>query len=103
MSSLPRPLETPSAYMGVYPRSSATQSCTNEVLGFRGAQLLSHLQARDADGLVITGSETDVCVLGTVLTASSLYETRFVVLPTKVRFSEQIGTANADEIIDAWS
>jgi hypothetical protein len=71
--------------------------------GFAEPQLLSHLQARDADGLVITGSETDVCVLGTVLTASSLYETRFVVLPTKVRFSEQIGTANADEIIDAWS
>jgi Isochorismatase family len=31
--------------------------------GFVEPQLLSHLQARDADGLVITGSETDVCVL----------------------------------------
>jgi len=40
--------------------------------GFAEPQLLSHLQARDADGLVITGSETDVCVLGTVLTASSV-------------------------------
>ena len=37
--------------------------------GFAEPQLLSHLQARDADGLVITGSETDVCVLGTVLGA----------------------------------
>ena len=38
--------------------------------GFAGPQLLlSHLQARGADGLVITGSETDVCVLGTVLGA----------------------------------
>jgi nicotinamidase-related amidase len=31
--------------------------------GFAEPQLLSHLQARNADGLVITGSETDVCVL----------------------------------------
>ncbi len=28
--------------------------------GFAEPQLLSHLQARDANGLVITGSETDV-------------------------------------------
>ena len=40
---------------------------------------------------MITGSETDVCVLGTVLgavdfnfTASSLYEMRFAVHQTKV-------------------
>ena len=37
--------------------------------GFAEPQLYAHLQARDADGLVITGSETDVCVLGTVLAA----------------------------------
>ena len=40
--------------------------------GFAEPQLLSHLQARDANGLVITGSETDVCVLGTVLGAVDL-------------------------------
>jgi nicotinamidase-related amidase len=37
--------------------------------GFAEPQLPSHLEARNADGLVITGSETDVCVLGTVLGA----------------------------------
>ena len=44
-------------------------SLSPPVSGFAEPQLLSHLQARDADGLVITGSETDVCVLGTVLGA----------------------------------
>jgi nicotinamidase-related amidase len=35
-------------------------------------QLLEHLQSRDADGLIVTGSETDVCVLATVLGAVDL-------------------------------
>ena len=39
---------------------------------FAEPNLLSHLQARDADGLVVTGSETDVCVLSTVLGAVDL-------------------------------
>jgi nicotinamidase-related amidase len=36
---------------------------------FAESQLLYHLQARKADGLIISGSETDVCVLATVLSA----------------------------------
>ena len=40
--------------------------------GFAGTELLSHLQAREADGLIVTGSETDVCVLATVLGAVDL-------------------------------
>ena len=32
-------------------------------------QLLQHLRRRSADGLIVTGSETDVCVLATVLGA----------------------------------
>ena len=36
---------------------------------FAEPQLPSHLHARGADGLIITGSETDVCVLATVLGA----------------------------------
>jgi nicotinamidase-related amidase len=87
--------------------------------GFAEPQLLSHLQARNADGLVITGSETDVCVLGTVLGAVD-FGYRVIIVRDAVcsssdeghdalmevyhsRFSEQIETANADEILDAWS
>jgi nicotinamidase-related amidase len=40
--------------------------------GFIGSQLVEHLRARDADGLIVTGSETDVCVLATVLGAVDL-------------------------------
>src|SRR3954467_12689954 len=36
---------------------------------FIGSQLVEHLSAREADGLIVTGSETDVCVLATVLGA----------------------------------
>ena len=39
---------------------------------FAEPQLLQHLQDRDADGLIVTGSETDVCVLATVLGAVDL-------------------------------
>ena len=88
--------------------------------GFAEPQLLlSHLQARGADGLVITGSETDVCVLGTVLGAVDVGY-RVIIVRDAIcsssdqghdalmevyhsRFSEQIETANADEILDAWS
>ena len=50
--------------------------------GFAEPQLLSHLQARDANGLVITGSETDVCVLGTVLGAVDLGY-RVIIVPRR--------------------
>ena len=86
--------------------------------GFAEPQLLAHLQARDADGLVITGSETDVCVLGTVLAAVDIGY-RVIIVRDAIcsssdkghealmevyhsRFSEQIETANADEILTAW-
>src|SRR4051794_19400858 len=39
---------------------------------FVAPQLFQHLQAREADGLIVTGSETDVCVLATVLGAVDL-------------------------------
>jgi nicotinamidase-related amidase len=35
-------------------------------------QLFQHLQSRQADGLIVTGSEMDVCVLATVLGAVDL-------------------------------
>ena len=46
---------------------------------FAGSALLRHLAEREADGLIITGSETDVCVLATVLDAVDLgYRVIFV-------------------------
>ena len=40
--------------------------------GFAEPNLLTHLRERDADALIISGSETDVCVLATVLDAVDL-------------------------------
>lgn len=39
---------------------------------FFGSALWQHLLGRDADGLIVTGAETDVCVLATVLSAVDL-------------------------------
>jgi nicotinamidase-related amidase len=40
--------------------------------GFAERKLLAHLQERGADAVIISGSETDVCVLATVLSAVDL-------------------------------
>jgi nicotinamidase-related amidase len=83
-----------------------------------GSRLLEHLQSREADGLIITGSETDVCVLATVLGAVDLGY-RVVVVRDGIcsssdeghdalmtlyhlRFSEQIEVADAATIMDRW-
>jgi nicotinamidase-related amidase len=80
--------------------------------------LLTHLRAREADGLIVTGSETDVCVLATVLGAVDLGY-RVIVVRDAVcsssdegheavlrvfhgRYSEQIETADAEEILRHW-
>lgn len=39
---------------------------------FFQSSLLQHLLDREADGLIVTGAETDVCVLATVLSAVDL-------------------------------
>mgnify|MGYP002875742543 CR=1 FL=1 len=81
--------------------------------------LADRLVARDIDTLVITGGETDVCVLGTVLGAvdrgyrvviaadavcSSSDETydAFMALFHK-RFGQQVETAWSDEILERWT
>jgi nicotinamidase-related amidase len=87
--------------------------------GFAGSQLLAHLQAREADGLIITGSETDVCVLATVLGAVDLgYRVILVrdavcsssdeghdalMLLYQQRYSEQIEVADARTILSRWN
>jgi nicotinamidase-related amidase len=85
---------------------------------FVGSHLLAHLRDRQADGLMITGSETDVCVLATVLGAVDLGYRVIVVRDAicsssdegheallKVyhrRYSEQIETADAEDVLRRW-
>ena len=86
--------------------------------GFAEPKLLAHLREREADALIISGSETDVCVLATVLSAVDLGY-RVIVVRDAVcsssdeghdmllrlyhtRFSEQIETADAATILSRW-
>jgi nicotinamidase-related amidase len=85
---------------------------------FSSPQLLELLQAREADGLIITGSETDVCVLATVLAAVDLGY-RVILVSDAVcsssdeghdalmkmyhqRYTEQIEVADAATVIERW-
>jgi nicotinamidase-related amidase len=85
---------------------------------FMERQLFEHLQAREADGLIVTGSETDVCVLATVLGAVDLGY-RVIVVRDAVcsssdeghdalmtlyhkRYTEQIEVAEAATIMKRW-
>jgi nicotinamidase-related amidase len=85
---------------------------------FAGSNLLSHLQERHTDALIITGSETDVCVLSTVLDAVD-FGFRVVLVRDGVcsssdaghdalltvyhqRYSLQIETADAEQVLVAW-
>jgi nicotinamidase-related amidase len=85
---------------------------------FAETQLLAHLRQRGADGLVVTGSETDVCVLATVMGAVDL-GLRVILVSDAVcsssdeghdsllqlyhrRYSEQIETADAEAILSRW-
>lgn len=85
---------------------------------FTEPQLLNHLRDRRCDGLIVTGSETDVCVLATVLGAVDL-GIRVIVVRDAVcsssdaghdnllqvyhrRYSEQIETTDAETILSQW-
>jgi nicotinamidase-related amidase len=85
---------------------------------FAEPQLLNHLRERRADALIVTGSETDVCVLATVLGAVDL-GIRVIVVRDAVcsssdeghdcllqvyhrRYSEQIETADAETVLSRW-
>ena len=86
--------------------------------GFAEPRLLSHLREREADALIVSGSETDVCVLATVLSAVDLGY-RVIIVRDAVcsssdeghdmllrlydtRFSERIETADAETILSQW-
>jgi nicotinamidase-related amidase len=86
--------------------------------GFAEPQLSAHLRQRQADALIVSGSETDVCVLATVLdTVDRGY--RVIVARDAVcsssdeghdmlmrlyhtRFTEQIETADVETILSRW-
>jgi nicotinamidase-related amidase len=85
---------------------------------FAGSQLLAHLQARKADGIIITGSETDVCILATVLAAVDLGY-RVILVRDAVcsssdeghdalmkmyhqRYSEQLEVVDATTLLACW-
>jgi nicotinamidase-related amidase len=87
--------------------------------GFAEPHLHGHLRARGIDTLIVTGSETDVCVLSTVLGAVDLGY-RVILVRDAVcsssdeghdallqvyhrRYGQQIETADAESILRAWN
>jgi nicotinamidase-related amidase len=86
---------------------------------FAAPELLPALHAREASTLIVTGSETDVCVLSTVTAAVDL-GFRVIVVTDAIcsssdeghdamlkiytsRFSEQIETADTATLLSAWN
>jgi nicotinamidase-related amidase len=80
--------------------------------------MIDHLRQREADALIVSGSETDVCVLATVLDAVDIGYRVIVVRDAicissdeghemlmrlyDTRYTEQIETANAEAILARW-
>jgi len=85
---------------------------------FVGTGLAAFLAEQRADGLVITGAETDVCVLATVLDAVDLGYPIYIVTDAvcgstdashdavltlyRTRFYQQIQTLSADHLLAIW-
>ena len=85
---------------------------------FSAPALLRHLQRRGIDSLVITGAETDMCVLATVLDAVDLgyrvvlatdalcssSDTTHDALMTlyRQRYSQQIETSDSETVLTCW-
>jgi nicotinamidase-related amidase len=85
---------------------------------FAEPELLRHLQTREADGLILTGSETDVCVLATALGAVD-FGYRVILVRDAVcsssdeghdalmqlyhrRYTEQIEVADTATVLERW-
>jgi nicotinamidase-related amidase len=85
---------------------------------FAGDALHHHLIERGADALIVSGAETDVCVLATVLGAID-HGYRVIIVRDAVcsssdqghdslldlfeqRFSQQIETADSETILSSW-
>jgi len=85
---------------------------------FTEPHLQALLKARDANTLVITGAETDICVLATVLNAIDIGYRTIIVSDAicssadvhhdallqlyHQRFTDQVETADAETILSAW-
>ena len=85
---------------------------------FMGSSLTRHLHEREADALIVTGAETDVCVLATILGAVD-HGFRVIVVADALcsssdighdalltlyreRFSQQIELTTAENLIAQW-
>jgi nicotinamidase-related amidase len=86
---------------------------------FGNPRLLPWLKAQGTDTLIVSGGETDVCVLATVMAALDLGF--HIVLPTdalcsvsdsthdallllyRQRFSQQIATTTTEQVLQAWN
>ena len=85
---------------------------------FAAPALPTWLVDHNVDGLIVTGAETDVCILATVLGAVD-HGYRVVIVTDaicsssdpgheallslyKTRFSEQVETADAQAVLSAW-
>lgn len=85
---------------------------------FAGRNLVAHLRERGADTVILSGAETDICVLSSALGAvdhgfhvviatdavcsfSDMGHNALLTL-FKERFSQQIYTAEVDQILDEW-
>lgn len=100
-------------------RTTGHRDRQDQVFRFFEPFLLHHLRAPQADGLIVTGSETDVCVQGTIMGAvdhgyrvilvrdgvcSSSAEGHDALLELYQRqFSIQIETADAESILSRWA
>ena len=86
---------------------------------FAGHRLQEHLAERGADTLIVTGSETDVCVLATVLGAVD-HGYRVILVTDAVcsssdkghdmllelyqeRYTQQIETVDSETILSLWA
>jgi nicotinamidase-related amidase len=86
---------------------------------FADGSLVAHLQQREVDTVIVTGSETDVCVLATVLDAVAIGYRVIVVRDAicsssdeghemlmqlyHTRYTEQIETADAETVLTCWA
>jgi nicotinamidase-related amidase len=113
----PRLLELVPSLAALVPPARVVDKSVNSVFGRRG--LARALKARGVTTLVVTGGETDVCVLATVMAAIDLGFR--VVLPVdalcstfddthdalvrlyRQRFSQQVEATDIEDVLRRWS